>query len=78
MGGASLISAPSSTKSNEGELDPEMKQIKKGNNRYFKMKAHIDVVACLGLVYSDVGTAANVNDLSVASALLHRQEEAAF
>jgi IS5 family transposase len=75
---ATLIAAPSSTKNKEGERDPEMKQSKKGNNWYFGMKAHIGVDACSGLVHSVVGTAGNVNDLNVAGALLHGEEEAAF
>jgi IS5 family transposase len=36
---ATLISAPSSTKNAEGERDPEMHQVKKGNQWYFGMKA---------------------------------------
>jgi IS5 family transposase len=75
---ATLISAPSSTKNAEGERDPEMKQTRKGNNWYFGMKAHIGVDARSGLVHSVVGTAANVNDLNVAGALLHGDEEVAF
>jgi IS5 family transposase len=75
---ATLISAPSSTKNNEGERDPEMKQTKKGNNWYFGMKAHIGVDASSGLVHSVAGTAANVNDLNMAGELLHGDEEAAF
>jgi IS5 family transposase len=75
---ATLISAPSSTKNAEGERDPEMKQTKKGNNWYFGMKAHIGVDARSGLVHSIIGTAANVNDLNVAGALLHGEEQAAF
>jgi IS5 family transposase len=75
---ATLISAPSSTKNAEGERDPEMKQTKKGNNWYFGMKAHIGVDAHSGLVHSVAGTAANVNDLNMAGALLHGDEEAAF
>jgi IS5 family transposase len=75
---ATLIAAPSSTKNAEGERDPEMKQTKKGNQWYFGMKAHIGVDAQSGLVHSVVGTAANVNDVTQAGALLHGQEEAAF
>ena len=75
---ATLISAPSSTKNAEGERDPEMKQTKKGNNWYFGMKAHIGVDARSGLVHTVAGTAANVNDLNMAGALLHGDEEAAF
>jgi IS5 family transposase len=75
---ATLISAPGSTKNDSGERDPEMKQTKKGNNWYFGMKAHIGVDAHSGLVQSVAGTAANVNDVTQASALLHGDEEAAF
>jgi IS5 family transposase len=75
---ATLIAAPSSTKNAEGERDPEMKQAKKGNQWYFGMKAHIGVDADSGLVHSVVGTAANVNDVTQAGALLHGEEEAAF
>ena len=75
---ATLISAPSSTKNAEGERDPEMKQTKKGNNWYFGMKAHIGVDARSGLVHTVAGTAANVNDLNMAGALLHGDEQAAF
>jgi transposase, IS5 family len=75
---ATLIAAPSSTKNAEGERDPEMHQTKKGNQWYFGMKAHIGVDADSGLVHSVVGTAANVNDVTQAGALLHGQEEVAF
>src|SRR5574344_2656239 len=40
---ATLIAAPSSTKNQSGERDPEMHQSKKGNQWYFGMKAHIGV-----------------------------------
>jgi transposase, IS5 family len=63
---ATLIAAPSSTKNLEGERDPEMHQVKKGNQWYFGMKAHIGVDAASGLVHTVVGTAANVSDINVA------------
>lgn len=75
---ATLIAAPSSTKNAQGERDPEMKQAKKGNQWYFGMKAHIGVDAHSGLVHSVVGTAASVNDVTQAGALLHGDEEVAF
>jgi IS5 family transposase len=75
---ATLIAAPSSTKNADGQRDPEMKQTKKGNQWYFGMKAHIGVDAHSGLVHTVAGTAANVNDLNMAGALLHGEEEAAF
>jgi IS5 family transposase len=42
------------------------------------MKAYIGVDADSGLVRTVVGTAANVNDLKVASQLLRGEEHAAF
>lgn len=75
---ATLIAAPSSTKNSTGERDPEMHQTKKGNQWHFGMKAHIGVDADSGLVHSVVGTAANVNDVTQAHALLHGNETDVF
>ena len=75
---ATLIAAPSSTKNESGERDPQMKQTKKGNQWYFGMKARVGADACSGLVHTVVGTAANVNDVTVADALLHGEESDAF
>jgi IS5 family transposase len=71
---ATLIAAPSSTKNSSGERDPEMHQTKKGNQWHFGMKAHIGVDADSGLVHTVVGTTANVNDVTQASALVHGEE----
>jgi IS5 family transposase len=75
---ATLIAAPSSTKNNSGQRDPEMHQSKKGNQWYFGMKAHIGVDAESGLVHTVRATAGNVNDVVEANALLHGQESDAF
>ena len=75
---ATLISAPSSTKNDSGQRDPEMHQTKKGNQWYFGMKAHIGVDAQSGLVHTVKGTAANVNDVIEANGLLHGHETNAF
>ena len=75
---ATLIAAPSSTKNQRGERDPEMRQTKKGNQWYFGMKAHIGADAESGLVHTVRGTAANVNDVVEANSLLHGQESVAF
>jgi transposase, IS5 family len=75
---ATLIAAPSSTKNKDGERDPEMHQTKKGNQWHFGMKAHIGVDAESGLVHTVVGTAANVNDVTQASALVHGEESDVF
>jgi IS5 family transposase len=75
---ATLIAAPSSTKNQSGERDPEMHQTKKGNQWYFGMKAHIGVDAESGLVHTVRGTAANVNDVVEANSLLHGDETDVF
>jgi IS5 family transposase len=71
---ATIIAAPSSTKNQKGERDPEMHQTRKGNQWYFGMKAHIGADAQSGLVHTVAGTAANVSDISQTHALLHGQE----
>ena len=75
---ATLIAAPSSTKNSTGERDPEMHQTQKGNQWHFGMKAHIGVDADSGLVHTVVGTAANVSDVTQASALVHGEETDVF
>ncbi|NKI96834.1 IS5 family transposase [Rhizobacter sp. SG703] len=75
---ATIIAAPSSTKNEDKARDADMHQTKKGNQWHFGMKAHIGVDADSGLVHSMVGTAANVNDVTQAGALLHGQEVDAF
>lgn len=75
---ATIIAAPSSTKNKDGERDPEMHQTKKGNQWHFGMKAHIGVDAESGLVHTVIGTAANINDVTQASGLLHGQESDAW
>ena len=75
---ATLIAAPSSTKNQDGQRDPEMHQTKKGNQWHFGMKCHIGVDADSGLVHTVVGTAANVNDVTEAGALIHGEETDVF
>jgi transposase, IS5 family len=75
---ATLIAAPSSTKNQKGERDPEMHQTKKGNEWHFGMKAHIGADAESGLVHTVIGTAANVNDVTQAHGLLHGAERVAI
>ena len=59
---ATILHAPSSTKNQSGERDPEMHQTRKGNQWYFGMKAHIGVDAKEGIVHSVCTTAASVAD----------------
>ena len=75
---ATIIAAPSSTKNDSGTRDPEMHQTRKGKQWYFGMKAHVGSDAETGLVHTVEGTAANVADVTVASDLLHGEEEMVF
>lgn len=71
---ATIISAPSSTKNKDKKRDPQMKQVKKGNQWYFGMKAHIGVDSKSRLIHSVVATAANVHDSQILPDLLHGGE----
>lgn len=75
---ATIIAAPSSTKNQSGERDPQMHQTKKGNQWHFGMKAHIGVDAESGITHTLVTTAANTSDITQAHALLHGEERMAF
>ena len=63
---ATIISAPTSTKNKSGKRDPEMHQVKKGNEWHFGMKMHIGVDDALGLIHSVSTTAANAHDITQA------------
>ena len=75
---ASIIAAPSSTKNRRRERDPEMHQVKKGNEWHFGMKLHIGVDAATGLVHSLSATGANVSDVTEAHRVLHGDESEAW
>lgn len=67
---ATIVSAPSSTKNARGERDPEMHQVKKGNQWYHGMKCHSGEDAGTGYVHSCAFTAANVPDVCEAHGLV--------
>ncbi|MGY6555044.1 MAG: IS5 family transposase [Wenzhouxiangella sp.] len=75
---ATIIDAPSSTKNEEGQRDPEMHQTRKGRQWYFGMKMHIGVDDTLGLIHSLETTPANTHDLKVVDQLLHGEEDRVF
>jgi IS5 family transposase len=75
---ATIIAAPSSTKNEDKARDPEMHQVKKGNQWHFGMKAHIGVDVQSGLVHSLVATAANAGDVTQTHHLLHGKERLVF
>src|SRR5256714_5209177 len=70
---AGIINAPSSTKNADKARDPEMHQTKKGNQRYFGMKAHLGVDSRTKLIHAVVATPGNVADSTVLPELLHGQ-----
>ena len=72
---ATLIAAPSSTKNQKQERDPEMHQVKKGNQWHFGMKAHLGADRDSQLVHTLVVTAANVADVTKTAELLHSAEK---
>jgi IS5 family transposase len=71
---ATILHAPSSTKNKLEQRDPEMHQVKKGNQWYFGMKAHVGVDAGTKLIHSVEATAANVSDSRMLADLLHGDE----
>ena len=71
---ATIISAPSSTKNASGERDPEMHQVKKGNQWHFGMKAHIGVDSAEKIIHAVAATPANVHDSQMIGDLLHGGE----
>lgn len=68
------INAPWSTKNQDRERGPEMRQTKKGNQWYFGLKRHIGVDSDNKLAPSSVVTAANVRHSQMLRDLLHGEE----
>lgn len=75
---ATIVHAPSSTKNNKGERDPEMHQTKKGNQWYFGMKIHSGVDAGSGYVHTITATSANVHDIDEAAKLIREDDEVMY
>jgi transposase, IS5 family len=75
---ATIIAAPSSTKNESKERDPEMHQTRKGKQWYFGMKLHIGVDSQSGLAHSAMVTPANVHDKHPLPHLLHGCEKRVY
>lgn len=75
---STLIEAPSSTRNQKKERDPEAHSAKKGNTWHFGYKAHIGVDDESGLVHTVKVTAANEHDVCVTSELLTGEEETVY
>jgi transposase, IS5 family len=71
---ATLINAPSSTKNQDKQRDPQMHSTKKGNQWYFGMKVHIGVDSQTKLIHHVAVTPANVHDSTMIQDLLHGDE----
>jgi IS5 family transposase len=74
---ASIIHAPSSTKNQDQQRDPDMKQTKKGNQWYFGMKTHIGTDT-QGRAHSIVVTDASVHDSQIMDDLIHGEESVVY
>ena len=72
---STLICAPSSTKNQEKQRDPDAHSTKKGKNWYFGYKTHVGVDRETGLVHHMKVTSANVHDVTVVAELLTGEEE---
>jgi len=72
---ATIIAAPSSTKNEKKERDPEMHQMKKGNQWHFGAKAPIGVDSKQGIVHAVCTSAASVSDVHMLPDLLHGDEK---
>jgi transposase, IS5 family len=75
---ATIIHAPSSTKNQDKQRDPEMSSTKKGNTWHFGMKAHISVDAKSGLVHAVGVTTVITHDTKVIDQLIRENDEAIF
>lgn len=75
---STFIEAPSSTKNEKKERDPQAHSAKKGNTWHFGYTAHIGVDKESGLVHTVKVTAANEHDVTVTSELLTGEEEEVY
>lgn len=75
---ATIIDAPTSTKNEMKQRDPEMHQVKKGNEWHFGERFHIGVDAGTGYVHSLEVTAANTSEISVAPELIREDDEVIY
>lgn len=75
---STIIAAPSSTKNQGKQRDPDAHQVKKGNTWYFGYKAHVGVDKDTGLVHTVEVTGANTHDVVMTSKLLTGDEESVY
>ena len=75
---ASIIEAPASTKNATGKRDPEMHQVKKGNEWHFGERIHVGVDAGTGYVHNLEVTAANTSEREVVPRLIREDDRIVY
>jgi len=75
---ATIIEAPTSTKNAEQSRDPEMHQVKKGNEWHFGERLSIGVDAGTGLIHSLEVTAANQSERDMVPYLIRPDDEVVY
>lgn len=75
---ATIIEAPASTKNAEQQRDPEMHQIKKGNEWHFGERFHVGVDAATGYVHSIEVTATNQDERAVVPGLIRPEARVVY
>lgn len=75
---ATIIEAPTSTKNTEGQRDPEMHSVKKGNQWYFGERLHVGTDAGTGYIHSVEVTAANESERAVVPVLVRDDDHVLY
>ena len=75
---ATIIEAPTSTKNAQKQRDPEMHQVKKGNEWHFGERLHIGVDAGTGYIHSREVTPANTGEREVVPRLIREDDEVMY
>ena len=75
---ATIVAAPTSTKNEKHERDPEMHSVKKGNQWHFGERLHIGADAGSGYIHDVEVTAANVGERDIVPNLLRQDDEVVY
>ena len=75
---ATIIEAPTSTKNASKQRDPEMHQVKKGNEWHFGMRMHVGVDAGTGYIHSLEVNKANSSEVVTAPLLIRPDDEVVY
>ena len=75
---STIVSAPSSTKNQKKERDPDAHSVKRGKAWHFGYKAHVDIDKDSSLAYTVEVTGANTHDVTMTPKLLTGDEDAVY